>query len=94
MTRVAITVSWTMILIRGGIDLRRSEIITFPIAVTKTTERAMTTEGSSLAVTASAEQTPKTCMVIGFSRFNGALSNFLFPGENNGSLSFVSVFIS
>ncbi len=56
-----------MIRIEVGMVLRRSEIITFASASTAVTEIVMTTAGSSLAVTARAEQIPSTCTMTGLS---------------------------
>jgi hypothetical protein len=57
--------------IRGGIVLRSSDIIKLPKAATAVTEMAITTAGLSCAVTASAEQTPKTCTKMGLSLLSG-----------------------
>ena len=62
---------------RGGIVLRMSEIIKFATAHTRVTETAMTTAGFSCAVTANAEHTPKVCVSIGFSLFNGPKYDFM-----------------
>ena len=72
------TTSWTIILILGGIKLRNTEITTLETASTAITENAITTEGSSLTVTASAEQIPRTCTVIGLLLFKGSLRSFRF----------------
>ena len=54
-----------MIRIRLGIVLRSSEITTLENAVIPVTERPITLAGSSLAVTAKAEQIPNTGTVTG-----------------------------
>src|SRR5699024_8786593 len=62
-------------------------------AVTKTTAIAITNEGYISVVTASAEQIPNTCTVMGLSSFNGSVISFFsaFPNLSNGSFSFVTV---
>jgi hypothetical protein len=45
---------------RGGINFRKTDTTTFDIAITATTDSAITKDGSSFTVTASAEQIPKT----------------------------------
>ncbi len=87
------TTNCTMILMRGGMVFLSKEITTLPMAVTKVTDSAITKAGSSFAVTASAEQMPSTCMVMGFSRFRGEVKSFLFLVENRGSRSFTSSLI-
>ena len=54
-----------------GMVLRRREIITFEKARTAITEIPITSAGSSLAVTARAEQMPSTCTITGLSLENG-----------------------
>ena len=88
---VAITVSCTMIRIRGGTLFLKREITTLETAMTTTTESASTMEGFSFTVTASAEQIPSTCTVIGLLCPSGSLRSFRFFDENKGSFS---VFIS
>ena len=69
-----------MIRIFDGIMFRIKEIITLPTPNTKITDTAITTEGTSFAVIAKAEQIPNTCMVIGLLSANGSkirLASFL-----------------
>jgi hypothetical protein len=49
-----------MILILGGTRFRTREITTLETAITTTTDIAITIDGLSFAVTASAEQIPRT----------------------------------
>ena len=72
-----------MIRIRLGIVLRSSEITTLENAVITVTERPITMAGSSLAVTAKAEQIPNTCTVTGLFNPSGVENTSLFFFENN-----------
>ena len=54
-----------MIRIRDGIPLRINEIIRLENPVTTITDSAITKAGFNFAVTASAEQIPSICTVIG-----------------------------
>ena len=82
-TNAATTTNCTMIRIRLGIVLRSKEITTFEKAVITVTERPITIAGSSLAVTASAEQIPSTCTVTGLFNPSGVANTSLFFLENN-----------
>jgi len=53
-------------------------IIRFEKPVTMVTDKAITMAGFNWTVTARAEQIPNTCTVIGFSSFNGFVSNFRY----------------
>jgi hypothetical protein len=77
-----------MIRIRLGTKFRKEEIIRFANAITAITEIPMISVGSILIVTASAEQIPNTCTVIGFSSFNGSLTIFLLRFEKSASAGF------
>ena len=59
-TRVAITVNWTIILILEGTIFLIIEITTFPTPITNKTETDITTDASNSAVIARAEHIPKT----------------------------------
>ena len=74
-----------MILILLGIMLRIREITRLEKAVTTITDMAMTMDGFICTVTASAEQIPRICTVIGLLLFSGSLISFRFFKENNGS---------
>ena len=78
MTKVATTMSCTMMRIFDGIPLRSSEITRFDRAVTTVTDRAITIAGFSFAVTASDEQIPKISTVIGLALRKGAVIRFKF----------------
>lgn len=82
-TNAATTTNCTMIRIRLGIVLRSKEITTFEKAVITVTESPITIAGSSLAVTASAEQIPSTCTVTGLFNPSGVANTSLFFLENN-----------
>jgi hypothetical protein len=56
-----------MMRIDVGIVLRINEMMTFDNANTATTESVITNAGSSLVVTANAEQIPNTWTITGFS---------------------------
>ncbi|MPN26723.1 hypothetical protein SDC9_174148 [bioreactor metagenome] len=60
-----------MIRMRLGIVFLSREIITFENATIMVTDKPITRAGSSFAVTASAEQIPNTCTVIGLFLLNG-----------------------
>ena len=62
---------------------RISEITTLPRPRTNITETAITIDGFNCAVIASAEQIPKTCMVIGLSSANGSKINRVSFFESN-----------
>ena len=74
-----------MILILLGIMLRIREITRLEKAVTTITDMAMTMDGFICTVTASAEQMPRICTVMGLLLFSGSLISFRFFKENNGS---------
>lgn len=61
-------------------------MVTFEKAQTTITANAITIEGLTFTVTASAEQIPSTCTVMGLLSLSGSNSSRLFFGENNGSL--------
>src|SRR4030042_6493262 len=84
---VAIIVSWTIILILGGIYFLTKEYTTLETARTAITETAITKAGFIFTVTASAEHIPSTCTVIGLFSLSGSLTNFRFFFDNNGSFS-------
>ena len=75
--------------IRDGIPLRINDMIRFEKAVTTVTDKAMTKAGFSLAVTASAEQMPNICTVIGLFCPKGEVSSFRFLAEKSGSRSWL-----
>lgn len=66
-----------MILILFGIVFLSSETIKLENPVTIVTESAITIAGSSLTVTASAEQIPRTSTVTGLLLNNGSINIFL-----------------
>ena len=86
MTNAATTTSCTMMRILPGMVLRNSEMMTLEKASTAVTEIAMTKAGSSLAVTARAEQMPNTCTMTGLLRESGPKSISLFFFDNSISL--------
>jgi hypothetical protein len=61
---------------------------TFEQEVTTRRLNAIMNAGFSCVVTASAEQMPNTCTVIGLSISSGLEISFLFFLENSGSLFF------
>ena len=71
--------------IEFGIVFLNKDIITFAKANTAATEIVMTTAGSNLAVTASAEHIPSTCTITGLS-FDNGLTN-----GNQDLLTFISL---
>ena len=85
------TVSCTMMRMRGGIVLRKSEIIRLAKAVTTVTEMAMTKAGCNFTVTANAEQMPNTCTVMGLLPPKGVVINLRFLAENQASFSCCSI---
>ena len=76
-TREAITVSCTIIRILCGITFLSKEIVTLERVKTKVIAIVIIIALSTKTVTARAEQTPKTCLVIGFSLLIGS-ENILF----------------
>src|SRR5210317_1284555 len=74
MTNDAITVNWTMIRIEDGIRLRIIDIVKFDSDITAITAIDITTEVSSLVVTARAEQIPSTWAAMGLSLKSGSRS--------------------
>ena len=63
--------------------LRNKEMTTLEKAVMMVTESPITMAGSSLAVTAKAEQMPSTCTVTGLFIPIGEVNTSLFFFENN-----------
>lgn len=72
MTIDAITDNCTIILTLEGIIFLNSEITVFEIHNTAITARVITNAMSNLVVTASAEQIPRTCKLIGLLLINGS----------------------
>ena len=73
-TSAATTTSCTIIRIRLGIVFRISDTMKLLKAVMTVTESPITIAGSSCDVTASAEQMPRICTVMGLSFPNGVLN--------------------
>ena len=81
MTKAATTTNCTMIRIRVGIVFRNRERMTLEKAVTAVTERPITIAGSSLAVTARAEQIPSTRTMTGLPLLKGLNNTPRFLAE-------------
>lgn len=79
-----------MILIRLGIIFLINEMMRFENAQTTNTAMAITIDGFIFTVTASAEQMPNTCTVIGLLSFSGSYNSRLFFAENKDSFAVFS----